>query len=544
MKDLNNLSAIYLQQIAESAVPGKPAEKLGAVTAIPKSEQDAARQRTLAKSAAIRAKKGIKEATKAKPDYLDFDGDGNTKESMKKALKDKAKQKVQETKKFDEVYDSFKDQDMDGDNDFADVRIARMIASGVPKEKAIAMTKNKPYNLKPKTKKEGYSNWRDDLREVVDDIQDSKEIKEKKIKNKIKINPEFKEAIENLGGQLIEMVEITEKARGTKPKSTVHAYDVDETLFSHGKKGKPNVQVHVKDSSGKRVQSLSNQEFNTHKLPKGHSYDFSEFQSAKKFKETSSPNKKVIKHLQSKVKRGENVHLVTARSKFDDPKEFHGHLKKHGINIPMKNIHYTGGMKGADIGDKKVTVAKAIAKKSGTQNIHMYDDAAKVHKSFEAEKPTSAKIKTHLIKPDEKGQSRVRSYQATKEEFEFVERVLDAAETREKERLVKGMKKNLASFRKKYGERAKEVMYATATKKAKEHMDTSKSDRRYGVEEAAAVATQQNAPTPQTPMQSAQTQQQKTAAQKAKAAKIAILQKELQATRSTPAGVPTSSFGT
>lgn len=210
---------------------------------------------------------------------------------------------------------------------------------------------------------------------------------------------------------------IEEKARGTRKKSTVHAYDVDETLFSHGKKGKPNVKVHVNDSSGKRVQSLSNQEFNTHKLPKGHSYDFSEFQSAKKFKETSSPNKKVIKHLQRQVKRGENVHLITARSKFDNPKEFHGHLKKHGVDVPLKNIHYTGGMKGSDIGDKKVTVANAIAKQSGAKKTHMYDDAAKVHKSFEKEKqehPTTKTIKTHLVKPNKSGEPTSRSYQATK----------------------------------------------------------------------------------------------------------------------------------
>jgi hypothetical protein len=226
---------------------------------------------------------------------------------------------------------------------------------------------------------------------------------------------------------------IEEKARGTRKKSTLHAYDVDETLFSHGKKGKPNVQVHVKDASGKRIQSLSNQEFNTHKLDtdKGHSYDFSEFQSAKKFGETSSPNKKVIKNLQRQVKRGENVHLITARSKFDDPKEFHGHLKKHGINVPLKNIHYTGGMKGGDIGDKKVTVANAIAKQSKTKNIHMYDDAAKVHKSFEKEKqehPTTKNIKTHLIKPNKSGEPTSRSYQATKEEmtaYEFWKQFID-----------------------------------------------------------------------------------------------------------------------
>ena len=216
---------------------------------------------------------------------------------------------------------------------------------------------------------------------------------------------------------------IEEKARGTRPKKTVHAYDVDETLFSHGKKGKPNVKVHVKDESGKRVKSLSNQEFNTHKLDKGHSYDFSEFQSAKKFKETSSPNKKVIKDIKRKQARGQNVHVITARSKFDKPSEFHGHLKKHGVDVPMKNIHYTGGMKGGDIGKKKVDVANAVAKQSGAKKIHMYDDAAKVHKAFEAEKknkPTSKKIKTHMVAPDKKtGESKVRSYQATKEQFDM-----------------------------------------------------------------------------------------------------------------------------
>lgn len=38
------------------------------------------------------------------------------------------------------------DQDSDGDNDGADVMIARMVASGMSKEDAIAKTKNKPYN--------------------------------------------------------------------------------------------------------------------------------------------------------------------------------------------------------------------------------------------------------------------------------------------------------------------------------------------------------------------------------------------------------------
>jgi len=48
-----------MQSANESAVPGKPAEKLGAVTAIPKDQRDAAKARILAKAAAKRKELGI-----------------------------------------------------------------------------------------------------------------------------------------------------------------------------------------------------------------------------------------------------------------------------------------------------------------------------------------------------------------------------------------------------------------------------------------------------------------------------------------------------
>ena len=38
-----------------------------------------------------RERRGVEEAKKAKPDFLDVDGDGNKKETFKKAVKDKAK---------------------------------------------------------------------------------------------------------------------------------------------------------------------------------------------------------------------------------------------------------------------------------------------------------------------------------------------------------------------------------------------------------------------------------------------------------------------
>ena len=67
---------------------------------------------------------------------------------------------------------------------------------------------------KAKKVKEDVSNWRHDLREIIvtaDKDAEEPEIKEKKIKNKITINPQFKEAVEEIGGELLEVDEMDPK---------------------------------------------------------------------------------------------------------------------------------------------------------------------------------------------------------------------------------------------------------------------------------------------------------------------------------------------
>jgi hypothetical protein len=148
--------------MGESAVPGKPAERLVAVTAIPKSEQDAARERVLAKTKAMR-------------------------EKMK-------------TEALDPVGQEDADIDNDGDTDKTDKYLHN-------RRKAIgkAISKNRKKDVK-----EGFSNWRQDLAEVMTDDENDVKIKEKKVNNKIKINPKLGEAVEEIGGTLLEMVEIDE----------------------------------------------------------------------------------------------------------------------------------------------------------------------------------------------------------------------------------------------------------------------------------------------------------------------------------------------
>ena len=66
---------------------------------------------------------------------------------------------------------------------------------------------------------ERFSSWREEIREIADipsseakkDTEMSKEIKEKKVKNKIIINPDMKEAFEEIGAEVLDVYELSEE---------------------------------------------------------------------------------------------------------------------------------------------------------------------------------------------------------------------------------------------------------------------------------------------------------------------------------------------
>jgi len=99
---------------------------------------------------------------KAQKAYMDALGrkDRVTAELLKMAIK----------QKFGVGLDEGKDQDEDGDKDFADVQIARMVKSGMSKKDAIAKVKNKEYNegaYGKKKKKRKMSEGAEDKAELV-----------------------------------------------------------------------------------------------------------------------------------------------------------------------------------------------------------------------------------------------------------------------------------------------------------------------------------------------------------------------------------------
>ena len=80
---------------------------------------------------------------------------------------------------------------------------------GKPKGAMAAFGKKDKAKKDKKIKMEALSNWKEDYVWEADEEQMEKEVKEKKIKNKIIINPKLGEAVEELGGQLLDVQEMS-----------------------------------------------------------------------------------------------------------------------------------------------------------------------------------------------------------------------------------------------------------------------------------------------------------------------------------------------
>jgi hypothetical protein len=127
---------------------------------------------------------------------VEMTGYGDPYEGERK--KGKATAKVTAGKGLDPVGREDKDIDNDGDHDKSDKYLLnrrQVRGAAIDKKKDV---------------KEAFSNWRNDLREVLDseDSENQKQIKEKKVNNKIVVNPELKESVESLGGLLVDVTEL------------------------------------------------------------------------------------------------------------------------------------------------------------------------------------------------------------------------------------------------------------------------------------------------------------------------------------------------
>ena len=75
-----------------------------------------------------------------------------------------------------------------------------------------------PHSKKITVKMEALSNWKEDYVWEADEEEMQKEVKEKKVKNKIIINPKLGEAVEELGGQLLDVQEMSHGDKEEDPQ--------------------------------------------------------------------------------------------------------------------------------------------------------------------------------------------------------------------------------------------------------------------------------------------------------------------------------------
>jgi hypothetical protein len=421
-------------------------------------------------------------------------------------------------KKFDEALDPVGHEDADVDNDgkkntSADkylLKRRKAIGKAISTQEAKEVKKwfdddgdgigyeegevSGKFKKKKKTVKEGFSNWRQDLSEVMDVIdkeENDKEITEKKVKNKIKINPNLGEAVEELGGTLLEMVEIDEVdyiVESVYDELLDEGYEEDDiedaieyalteakVTFGHDtssggteKKKEGLLSIARKKLSGVKKAAKQAVASGARKVAKGALGVARKMEGGDK---TPSAARTGTRKASTYRGAGVGTKEKVSSGSYKGPTK----KKSEPVADPWEGSGTTPPKA------KAKTAPKAKPKTTRAKKTSKLDDLLASVRS-EAKEVTA--LGSRLIDPYEKAPysddkevakdavKMVRKAKALKgvikkEEIELDEKTLTAAETKKKEELVKSMKKSASDFETRYPGRGKEVMYATATKMAK-----------------------------------------------------------------------------
>ena len=521
---LNDISKVYLDQVVESSHLEPDMKKRR--EANEKAIEDMKKTKAHKDMVAAARKKFDEALDPVGKEDKDIDNDGDHDKSDKYLHKRrKVISKAISTQKeaLDPVGKEDKDIDNDGDHDKSD---KYLLNRRKVRSKVIA--------------KEGYSNWREDLSEVMDTFTKSKndeKIAEKTVKNKIKINPSMGEAVENLGGTLLEMVEIDEMdyiVESVYDELLDEGYeedDIEEALEFALTEAK--VTFGHDTANGEKKAKKGNLLSAVGRLARQ--------KLASKVSGVKKAAKQAVATGARKVAKGALGVARKIEGGDKTPSTANTKTRKastyRGAGVGQKERVSSGSYQAPSATKKKVekpadpwegsetTPAKAKAKPAAPK---AKPAAATTPKAKPTAKPKTTKVSGGTAKaPARKRKSKLDSLLADirSEQVRIDEKTLTSAETKKKEELVKSMKKSSSDFEGRYPGRGKEVMYATATKMAKK------------IAEQAPIMQ----PKKEEPDQ--QDQSQKKAAQqndRMRQQEVQIIQRKLQALRSAPKGTDPS----
>jgi hypothetical protein len=341
--------------------------------------------------------------------------------------------------------------------------------------------------------KENFSNWREDLYEIVDKIEkekSDKKIVEKNINNKINVHPKMNEAIEAIGGQLIEMVEIEEGMsmkdfKSNRKKNVRRAASVDAEKRGHvgkewyntgnkyspdeAKSGRANMSD---DDRAARHRSAvdpdDDRDENTYSADK--TKNPKKLRKQKAMGESAVPGKpaeklgavtSIPKDEQDAARQRTLAKAAAMRAK---------KLNKEELELDEAITSEKGKAKAAEMIAKRSTPS-GRAKSGQGASVAAIKHISRANVENLSGTPATPTIAKNPVKSRSYGgtgnKAARRAAELSKEEFELDEKTLTSAETKKREEIVKSMKKSAGDFEKRYPGRGKEVMYATATKQAK-----------------------------------------------------------------------------
>ena len=220
------------------------------------------------------------------------------------------------------------------------------------------------------------------------------------------------------------------QGKKVRQSRTLKLTDCDDC--THDQSHPDAAKIGLKDKGGKTISKLTPGQFAHHKKPDDQSYDFSEFGSTQKVKDTTKPNKKIVtalnkeeyEQIDERIRRYPQQRAITARGSMDDNRGFVDDMKKRIGVKNLKSVSFTGNMSRTDKSGKKVggpekkaVVAKHIAKNNpDAKKIDFYDDhqgnveavADTLAKSGKKgrKRVSGPKVRGFVAKPDESGKVR------------------------------------------------------------------------------------------------------------------------------------------
>jgi hypothetical protein len=327
--------------------------------------------------------------------------------------------------------------------------------------------------------KEGFSNWREDLIEVAAKIEKPEKVTEKEVNNKISINPTLdlgdgvRESVENLGGTLLEVVEIDEvdaivdSVYGELLEEGYDENDIEEAI----EYALTEAEVTYGHDTFTREKKKGNLVGAVARLAR-----------QKLSSKVRGAKKAAAGAIASGARKVAKGALGVARKMEGDKKPSTAHTKTRAAS----------SYRGSGVGRKERVSSGSYTPPSKSEPKTEPKSEPKAQKPTdpwgEPTTPPKAKPKAKTAKvsskPSSKSEKKKREEalrlirrnpnispedikRAVGEEYQINEKTLTSAETKEKERIVKSMKSKAADFEKRYPGRGKEVMYATATKMAK-----------------------------------------------------------------------------